>query len=207
MPREPLIKFVLEWLRNACLLGKARSHKLRKTRVETGLAPSQTAEEVRHEQVWEGHRFKACHERSRRVPLEPAKYAALAAEEGTMNRAERKIAAWTVASCLTLAVAISPALARPQASSSSTPTASPATPASGSATSKAGANKSTKATGAGFASSEEIAAAKASGKVWVNTDSGVYHKSGRWYGKTKAGKFMTESEAKAAGYKEAQKKQ
>jgi len=41
--------------------------------------------------------------------------------------------------------------------------------------------------------------------VWVNTSSGVYHKSGRWYGKTKEGKFMTESEAKAAGYKEAQK--
>ena len=44
-----------------------------------------------------------------------------------------------------------------------------------------------------------------SGKVWVNTESGVYHKSGRWYGKTKQGKFMTEDEAKAAGYKAAQK--
>lgn len=55
------------------------------------------------------------------------------------------------------------------------------------------------------ASASEIAAAKSTGKVWVNTDSGVYHKSGRWYGKTKAGKFMTESEAKAAGYKEAKK--
>ena len=39
----------------------------------------------------------------------------------------------------------------------------------------------------------------------VNTNSGVYDKSGRWYGKTKEGKFMTEAEAKAAGYKEAQK--
>jgi predicted RNA-binding Zn-ribbon protein involved in translation (DUF1610 family) len=34
-------------------------------------------------------------------------------------------------------------------------------------------------------------------------ESHIYHKGGRWYGKTKAGKFMTESEAKAAGYKEA----
>jgi len=41
--------------------------------------------------------------------------------------------------------------------------------------------------------------------VWVNTESGVYHKSGRWYGKTKKGKFMTEADAKAAGYHEAQK--
>jgi hypothetical protein len=40
--------------------------------------------------------------------------------------------------------------------------------------------------------------------VWVNTDSKVYHKSGRWYGKTKSGKFMTETEARAAGYRAAQ---
>jgi hypothetical protein len=63
----------------------------------------------------------------------------------------------------------------------------------------------TKAAAAPAASSPEIAAAQANGKVWVNLDSGVYHKSGRWYGKTKSGKFMTEAEAKAAGYKESQK--
>ena len=55
------------------------------------------------------------------------------------------------------------------------------------------------------ASSADIASAKSSGKVWVNTDSGVYHKGGRWYGATKKGKFMTEDEARAAGYKAAQK--
>ncbi len=54
-------------------------------------------------------------------------------------------------------------------------------------------------------SAEDIAAAKASGKVWVNLDTGIYHKGGRWYGKTKTGKFMTEAEAKAAGYKESRK--
>ena len=67
------------------------------------------------------------------------------------------------------------------------------------------APKKTTTKAAAAASSPEIAAAQASGKVWVNTDSGVYHKGGRWYGKTKAGKFMTEAEAKAAGYKQAQK--
>src|SRR5690349_20012032 len=54
-------------------------------------------------------------------------------------------------------------------------------------------------------SAAEIAAAKASHKVWVNLDSGIYHKSGRWYGKTKNGKFMTVDEAKKAGYKSAKR--
>lgn len=42
------------------------------------------------------------------------------------------------------------------------------------------------------------------GMVWVNTDSGVFHKEGsRWYGKTKQGKFMTEADALKAGYQAA----
>jgi hypothetical protein len=40
--------------------------------------------------------------------------------------------------------------------------------------------------------------------VWVNTETGVYHKPGsRWYGKTKKGKYMLESDAIKAGYKPA----
>jgi hypothetical protein len=50
-------------------------------------------------------------------------------------------------------------------------------------------------------SDSEIAAAKASGKVWVNTQTGVYHKEGKWYGATKQGKFMTEDEAIKAGFR------
>lgn len=44
------------------------------------------------------------------------------------------------------------------------------------------------------------ASTTASVKVWVNTSSGVYHCSGsRYYGNTKTGRFMSESEARAAG--------
>ena len=42
----------------------------------------------------------------------------------------------------------------------------------------------------------------AAGMVWVNLESKVYHKEGdRWYGKTKNGKYMTEADAIAAGYR------
>lgn len=44
----------------------------------------------------------------------------------------------------------------------------------------------------------------ATGMVWVNIASGVYHKPGsRWYGKTKRGKYMLEQDAMKAGYKPA----
>jgi hypothetical protein len=46
------------------------------------------------------------------------------------------------------------------------------------------------------------AQAASSVTVWVNTSSGVYHYEGeRWYGKTKHGQFMKESEAVKAGYR------
>jgi hypothetical protein len=54
-------------------------------------------------------------------------------------------------------------------------------------------------------SASDITAAKASGKVWVNLDTGIYHKGGRWYGKTKNGKFMSVDDAKKAGYKAAKR--
>jgi hypothetical protein len=66
--------------------------------------------------------------------------------------------------------------------------------------------KGAKSAPAKTVSESEISAAKADGKVWVNTASGVYHKGGEWYGATKQGKFMTEQEAKQAGYRAAKSK-
>jgi len=95
---------------------------------------------------------------------------------------------------LLLALCATPTLAHPQDASSK-----PQAPASRPDSAKASANTSA----APLAS--EIAAAKASGKVWVNLDTGIYHKAGRWYGKTKNGKFMTADEAKKAGYRPAKR--
>jgi len=50
----------------------------------------------------------------------------------------------------------------------------------------------------------QIADAKTKGMVWVNLNTKVYHKEGEFYGNTKNGKFMTEDDAKKAGYKLAQ---
>ena len=99
---------------------------------------------------------------------------------------------WLAALCLLFSLFLPTALAKPQADTltqQTTPT------------------KTTKkkATSAGSASASEIAAAKAKGEVWVNLDTGIYHKGGLWHGKTKNGKFMTQQEAKAAGYKESKK--
>ena len=42
------------------------------------------------------------------------------------------------------------------------------------------------------------------GQVWVNTETGVYHREGsRFYGTTRKGKYMTEQDAIQAGYKTA----
>ncbi|MFN2578362.1 MAG: hypothetical protein ABR607_11800 [Pyrinomonadaceae bacterium] len=41
-------------------------------------------------------------------------------------------------------------------------------------------------------------------KVWVNTQSGVYHCPGtRWYGNTKSGEYMTQKQAQTKGYRPA----
>ena len=61
--------------------------------------------------------------------------------------------------------------------------------------------KTTKSETTKNATDAQIAAAKATGQVWVNTSTKVYHdSSSQFYGATKAGKFMSEKDAIAAGY-------
>ena len=55
-----------------------------------------------------------------------------------------------------------------------------------------------------FSQAPPPAAARAAAKVWVNTNSGVYHCPGsRYYGATKVGTFLTESQARGRGYRPA----
>ena|SRR5690348_8990583 len=82
----------------------------------------------------------------------------------------------------------------------------PATPASSSAAPKtdAASTQDSRARTSATSATAQKPAEKGAGMVWVNTATGVYHKPGtRWYGKTKKGKYMLETDAIKAGYRAA----
>jgi hypothetical protein len=90
--------------------------------------------------------------------------------------------------------------------SAKTATSSATTPAAPAAATKPAtpATKPTTSTAAKTSLANKAAAPGGGpGQVWVNTGSSTkaYHCPGdKYYGKTKAGKYMSESDAKAAGY-------
>lgn len=88
--------------------------------------------------------------------------------------------------------------------------ATPAAPAAAKAESQkapAAATPATSKPATAAAPTKPAAAAQtppSPGMVWVNTNSKVYHKAGsKFYGNTKAGKWMNEADAVKAGYRAA----
>jgi hypothetical protein len=87
---------------------------------------------------------------------------------------------------------------------SASPIHARATQSSSSATQCTGADHAPADVTSATPIAQETPPAKTAGMVWVNTDTGVYHKPGsRWYGKSKHGKYMLEVDAIKAGYKPA----
>jgi len=83
---------------------------------------------------------------------------------------------------------------------STTGSTAAAAPAPAAAASKPSSSSMTASSKTQQGMRSEAAPGGGSGKVWVNTSSKVYHCSGdEWYGKTKEGEYMTESQAKASG--------
>ena len=87
-------------------------------------------------------------------------------------------------------------------SSSSAPSSAGAPPAGSSGPAASAPSRSTSG-----GETAEYQPPPAKGMVWVNLETKVYHREGdRWYGKTKHGQYMTESDAVKAGYRVSKEK-
>ncbi|WP_158792320.1 DUF3761 domain-containing protein [Granulicella sp. L60] len=118
-------------------------------------------------------------------------YSTAASKQGAC-RGHQGVKTWYAASAAAAPATAAPAAVAPapMPSPASAPTPAPVTKAASSSASSPAAK----------AAARPLAAGGGPGLVWVNTSSNVYHCYGTdFYGKTKAGAYMSEADAKAKG--------